>query len=302
MLPALVVFVLPAMKKLSDLGFSGSLFEAHPRSFRRNRYVYPVVSRRSGGISIGVNLNLDKVCNFNCVYCQVDRTRPGREESVEIDRVVAELENTVQLVTSGRIYEDSKFSQTPLPLRRLNDIALSGDGEPTTCSNFEEAVSACAKVRHRHRLHELKLVLITNASMFHCDRVRRALEMLDGNNGEIWAKLDAGTDQYYQLVARTAIPFQRILDNILAAAQVRPIVIQSLFVRIHGQPPPPDQQQAFCQRLNEIHAAAGRIKLVQLYTIARPPAESWATPLAKAELDTLAALVRRETGLSVATF
>ena len=52
------------------------LIAAHPRSFQENRYVYPVLSRRSKGISIGVNLNLDKVCNFDCVYCQV--TAPSR--------------------------------------------------------------------------------------------------------------------------------------------------------------------------------------------------------------------------------
>jgi wyosine [tRNA(Phe)-imidazoG37] synthetase (radical SAM superfamily) len=183
-------------------------------------------------------------------------------------------------------------------LRRLSDIALSGDGEPTLCGQFEAAVCTCGEVRRRRGLDDVKLVLLTNASTFHHDRVQRELEKLDAHRGEIWAKLDAGTEPYYRQVARSAVPFQRILD----AALVRPIVIQSLFVRIHGQPPPLDEQRAYCQRLSEILAAGGRIRLVQLYTIARPPAESWVTALADEEITAMADLVRRETGLAVEGF
>ncbi len=63
------------------------------------------------------------------------------------------------------------------------------------------------------------MVLITNASMFHRPHVARGLEILDDNNGEIWAKLEAGTEEYFQLVDRTPIPFRQILDNITAAAR-----------------------------------------------------------------------------------
>ena len=147
------------------------------------------------------------------------------------------------------------------------------------------------------------MVLITNASMFH-RAARRAAGWRSSTptNGEIWAKLDAGTEAYYQLVDRTAIPFRRILDNIADAARVRPIVIQSLFMRIHGEPPPPAELEAYCDRLSEIAAAGGRIKLVQIHTVARPPAESWVAALADAEVDALADLVRRRTGLPVAAF
>jgi wyosine [tRNA(Phe)-imidazoG37] synthetase (radical SAM superfamily) len=278
------------------------LIEAHPRRFEENRYVYPVLSRRAGGISIGVNLNLDKRCNFDCIYCQVDRAEMGEKEFIEIDRLAAELDATVQSVTSGRIFEAPPFSATPPSLRRLNDMAFSGDGEPTTYRNFDQIVAAAAGVRRRHRLAEVKLVLITNASMFHRDRVRRGLEMLDANNGEIWAKLDAGTEAYYRRVARSSIPLERILDNLLDAARRRPIVIQALFMRINGQPPPVDEQQAFCDRLNEISFQGGRIKRVQIYTVARPPAERWVTALERSEVDALADRVRQQTGLEVARY
>jgi len=277
------------------------LFQSHPRHFASNRYVYPVLSRRAGGISIGVNLNLDKVCNFNCVYCQVNRTEMVQREFVELDRLLAELDAMVATVTSGRIYEEPRFAQTPPALRRLNDIALSGDGEPTTYRNFPDVVAACAEIRRRHQLDNVKLVLITNASMFHRPGVQRGLEILDANGGEIWAKLDAGTEAYYRQIARSAIHFQQILDNLLLAARGRPIVIQSLFLRIEGNPPPVEEQQAYCDRLNELRAGGGQIRLVQLHTVARPPAETWVTPLSNAEIDALAELVRRHTGLPVAT-
>jgi len=285
-----------------DPGCSRALFEAHPRSFGSNRYVYPVLSRRSGGISIGVNLSLDKRCNFDCIYCQVDRTERGESGLVDVDRLAAELDAMVRLVTSGRIYETGKFRHAPPELRRLNDVALSGDGEPTLSTNFDDVAAACAEVRRRHGLDDVKLVLITNAGLLHRDRVRRGLEILDANGGEIWAKLDAGTEEYFRLVARSAIPFGRILDNLRDAALARPIVIQSLFGRIRGEPPPPAEQEAYCERLREIVEPGGRIKLVQLYTIARPPHESWVAPLANDELDAMAELVRRRTGLAVATF
>src|SRR5271154_5461728 len=104
------------------------LFARHERTFEQFRFVYPVLSRRSGGISIGVNLNPDKVCNFDCIYCQVDRTRQSETKFVELEALLAELEATLLLVSSGRLYDTPEFAGTPLPLRRLNDIAFSGDG------------------------------------------------------------------------------------------------------------------------------------------------------------------------------
>src|SRR5688572_20795987 len=153
------------------------LHTQHQRRFEENRFVYPVLSRRSGGLSLGVNLNPDKVCNFDCIYCQVDRTSQSETRFVELDALLAELEGTLELVTSGEIYQTEKFRQTPAPLRRLNDIAFSGDGEPTTYRNFDEIISRCAQVKQRRGLDDVKLVLITNASMFHRPHVQRGLEI-----------------------------------------------------------------------------------------------------------------------------
>ncbi len=279
-----------------------SLYADHGRTYRENKFVYPVLSRRSGGISIGVNLNPDKVCNFDCIYCQVDRRSEAETQFVETDRLLAELDAMLRFVNSGEIFQDAKFADVPAPLRRLNDLAFSGDGEPTTYRNFDEIIAAAAALKTKHGLDGVKMVLITNATMFHRPAVERGLAILDAHNGEIWAKLETGTEEYYQLVERTKIPFRRVLDNIAAAARRRPLVIQSLFMRIHGDPPPPSEIAAFCDRLNEITAAGGAIKFVQVYTVARQPAESFVAPLTNAEVDQIVQTVRERTGLPAEPF
>jgi wyosine [tRNA(Phe)-imidazoG37] synthetase (radical SAM superfamily) len=273
------------------------LHTQHPRRFEHNRFVYPVLSRRSGGISVGVNLNPDKVCNFDCIYCQVDRTTQSETRFVAMDQLLSELEDTLTLAASGELFDLEPFSQTPESLRRLNDIAFSGDGEPTTYKNFDEIIAAFAKVKRRLGLGAVKMVLITNASMFHRPHVARGLAILDENQGEIWAKLEAGTEAYFKLIDRTTIPFKQILDNITAAAKIRPLVIQSLFMRVAGEPPSEGELVAFCERLNEIQVAGGKIKLVQVYTVARKPTESYVAPLADAEVDAIVSLVESQTSI-----
>jgi wyosine [tRNA(Phe)-imidazoG37] synthetase (radical SAM superfamily) len=289
---------------------SDPLFAFHPRSFASNLYVYPVLSRRAGGISIGVNLNRDCFCNFRCVYCQVDRRTKvaGENEAAEnvseidLPRLADELNRTLGDFASGQLFRSERFDRTPNPLRQLNDIALSGDGEPTACRQFAEAAAVCAKARRQHRLDDVKLVLITNATLLHRPQVQEGLAILDQNNGEIWAKLDAGTEAYYAQISRSAVAWGQILDNLRETARVRPIVIQTLFMRIGCQIPPPEEIAAYCERLREIVAAGGRIKLVQIHTVARLPAETFVEPLANTEVDAIADRVRQETGLSVAAF
>jgi wyosine [tRNA(Phe)-imidazoG37] synthetase (radical SAM superfamily) len=274
---------------------------SHPRKYEQNKFVYPVLSRRSKGISIGVNLNPDKVCNFDCIYCQVDRRSEAETRFVEMDRLLAEIDDMLAYVVSGQIYADPAF-QIPEPLRRLNDIAFSGDGEPTTFRNFDDIIERVAELKKQHGLPDVKLVLITNASMFHRPRVQRGLQLLDQNNGEIWAKLDAGTESYYQLIERTKIPFRQVIENITSAARLRPLIIQSLFMNVAGDPPAVAEIDAYIARLNEIQQAGGQIKLVQVYTVARPPAESFVTPLADAEVDAIAERVRGEAGIAAESY
>ncbi len=271
----------------------------HSRQFEQNLYVYPVLSRRSRGISVGINLNPDKVCNFDCVYCQVDRWTTSQVTDVDEKQLLQELEETLELVLSGRLYLDQRFASVPDPLRRLNDIAFSGDGEPTTYPGFAPIVRDVAAFKKRRRLDGVKLVLITNATMLHRPHVREALATLDASNGEIWAKLDAGTEAYYRTIDRTKIPLKRVLANILVAARARPVVIQSLLLCLNGQGPSELEVEAYCRRLGEIVAAGGQIARVQLYTVARTPAVAEVGPLPNEELERLGEIIRRRVGITV---
>lgn len=275
------------------------LFTQHSRHWRDNRYVYPVISRRSKGLSIGINLNPDKVCNFDCIYCCVDRTTmPGRVE-VDLDVLRDELAHMLSIVVAGELWKHPPFGSTPASLRRLNDVAFSGDGEPTSFQRFEEACRLVSEELARQSLGEARIVVITNATLFHQPRVQRALAFLDSHNGELWAKLDAGTEAYYRTVERTTIPFRRIVDNLLSAGRERPIVIQTLFMHVNGQPPPAEEIDAYIGRLNDLKAGGASIKLVQIYTIARNTAVNFVSPLKSAEVDSICDRVRCRTGLVV---
>ncbi len=274
----------------------------HPREFEQNRFVYPVLSRRSRGISVGVNLNPDKVCNFDCIYCQVDRRSESETRFVEFDLLLAELEAMLRWVASGEIFTHPQFASVPEHLRRLNDMAFSGDGEPTTYRNFDVIMERAAELKRKLGLDAVKMVLITNATMFHRPAVERGLAILDQNQGEVWAKLDAGTEEYYRLIDRTSIPFQRVLDNLASAAKVRPIVIQSLFMQVSGVGPTTLEIDAYIARLAEIIEAGGQITRVQVYTVARPPAESFVSALPGREVQAIADRVACETGLPVEAY
>ena len=157
-------------------------------------------------------------------------------------------------------------------------------------------------MKQRHNREDTKLVLISNASMFHRPVVMRGLELLDENNGEIWAKLEAGTDEYFRLIERPVVPFERVLENIASAARRWPLVIQGLFMRVQGEAPPESEIEAFCDRLCEITSEGGQLKLVQVYTVARPPAESFVTALQDRELQEIASRVRARCGLATEVF
>jgi wyosine [tRNA(Phe)-imidazoG37] synthetase (radical SAM superfamily) len=132
--------------------------------------------------------------------------------------------------------------------------------------------------------------------------VREALDLIAESGGEIWAKLDAGTLLYYEQIDRSRVPFQTIIDNITNAAKRSPIIIQTLFLKMHGEPIPEEELCAYIGQLKTITQQGGQIKLVQFYTIARATAEPWVTPLDDQELDAAANRVRNETGLPVETF
>jgi wyosine [tRNA(Phe)-imidazoG37] synthetase (radical SAM superfamily) len=149
----------------------------------------------------------------------------------------------------------------------------------------------------------VKLVLITDSSRLQAPDVVAGLETLMAHQGEVWAKLDAGSEGFYREICRSQVPFQRILDNLLATARRWPIVIQTLFLDWKGQGPSEAELEAYCGRLEHILVNGGQLQAVQLYTVARPTPEPDARPLWHLEMDAIAASLRgRLPGLPVEVY
>lgn len=274
----------------------------HTRQFADFTFVYPVISRRSRGLSIGINLNPDKVCNFDCVYCEVDRRVPGKVSRVDLNQMKDELVAMIRFARDGGLAKEPKFSEVPWLTREIRDIAFSGDGEPTMIQNFAECVQAVVDVKKTEGLEKAKIVLITDAAGLDKTEVKRGLELMDANHGEVWGKLDAGTETYFKLINRTSIRFDRILANLRETALARPIIIQSLFVKLHGHAMPREELTAYCARLNEMKAAGAMIKEVHAYTLARPAPEQFVGPLSTSEINAVAEQIQQQTGLPAVAF
>jgi len=272
-----------------------------PRDFLDNRLVYTVVSPRARGLSVGINMNPDKVCNFDCVYCEVKRDGSGRGAKLDVEAMASELQATIDLVQSGRIRERPHYHGLSDELLKLRHVALSGDGEPTLCPNFTEVVETVVHLRARGRFPFFKLVLITNASGLDRPDVSAGLSLLTPRD-EVWAKLEAGTTDYMMRVNRPDCSLKKILGNILQLARQRPVIIQSLFLSIKSEAPPASEIDAYVQRLRELKESGAQIPLVQIYSATRPKAHSECAHLPLRNLYAIARRVREATGLEAEVF
>ena len=273
-----------------------------PRNFlSSNRCVYTVVSPRAVGLSVGVNMNPDAHCNFDCLYCEVVRQPNGPRQPLAVEAMAVELQRTLAEVHSGRIRERGPYQHLPPELLKLRHVALSGDGEPTLCPNFVQAVQAVAHIRALGQFPFFKLVLITNSTGLDLPGVQQGLKSFTKED-EIWAKLDVGTQAYLNRVNRTKVSLERILANILLVARVRPVVIQSLFPLINDEEPTPVEIEQFALRLKELAAQGAQISLVQIHSGSRPPAHRECGHLPLKTLSHIALVVRKTTGLNVEVF
>ncbi len=296
----------PVVAKAEASGVVGSVPPSGPafggpRDFLDNRFVYAVISARARGLSVGVNLNPDYRCNFDCAYCEVDRTGPARAAGLDVPVMLGELERTLALVQSGELRARPRYQRVPPALLELRQVTLSGDGEPTLCPNFAEAVEAVIHLRARRRFPFFKLALITNATGLDRPEVARALELFTPSD-EVWAKLDVGTQDYMDRVNRPDCSLEKVLANILRLARQRPVVIQSLFPALHGRGPSAPEIEAYVQRLCELKAAGAQIPLVQIYSATRPTAHPECGHLPLRTLSDIAQRVREGSGLKAEVF
>jgi wyosine [tRNA(Phe)-imidazoG37] synthetase (radical SAM superfamily) len=270
-----------------------------PRDFLGNRYVYAVISSRAGGLSLGVNMNPDKECNFDCSYCEVDRRSASKETRLDVDVMATELRKSIAFIQSGKVAELPAYHSLPAELVKLRQVALSGDGEPTLAGNFVEAVQAVVRVRALGGF--FKIVLITNGTGLDQAHVLRGLEYLTKSD-EIWIKLDGGTQSFIDKVNRPDVPLEKILSNILLIGRQRPVVIQSLFPAIHGEEPPFEEIREYALRLKELKAGGAQISLVQIYSAARPGVNAEWGHLPLRVLSQIAQTIRQTTGLRAEVF
>jgi wyosine [tRNA(Phe)-imidazoG37] synthetase (radical SAM superfamily) len=266
-----------------------------PRKSLGNRYVYAVISPRARGLSVGVNLNPSGHCNFDCIYCEVDRSHATLiDEPVDLAVMAEELEQTLNHIQTGHLCAD--FPHVPAELLNLRHVALSGDGEPTLCPNFAEVVETVVHLRASTRVPYFKIVLITNASALDRVPVAYGISLLTRRD-EIWAKLDGGTQAYIDRINRAQVPLAKILENIRNLGQRRPIVIQTMVPEVHRQNPFSTEIGEYVARLRELKNAGTQISLVQIYSANRPTAHSECGHLPLKTLSEIAKRVRAATGL-----
>ncbi len=273
----------------------------YARNFLHNRFVYVVVSPRAHGLSVGINLNPDKQCNFDCIYCEVNREVPPRESHLDVPVMVRELKHTLALVRDGKLHDVPGLQSLPEELLQLRHITLSGDGEPTLCPNFSEAVQAVLHVRALGDFPFFKVVLVSNATGLDQPNIQDGLRALTPKD-EIWLKLDGGTTAYIERVDRPKVPLDKVLANILLIARQRPIVIQSLFPKLGGEEPTDEEIAAYVARLRELKEAGALISLVQVYSAMRPTLHPDCRHLPLRALSRIAHAVRAGAGLRAEVF
>lgn len=268
----------------------------HPSEAPGLTYVYAVVSRRAGGVSVGVNLNPNKACNWACVYCQVDGLVRGAAPPIDLARLEAELDGFLCEVRTERWL----FEHAPEGARRLQDIAFSGDGESTTAREFDAAVDCVARVLERQGLlGALPVVLITNGSQVAKPHVQRGLARLAAAGGVVWFKLDRGTRAGRQVVNHSDASDAEVEANLRRTASLCPTRIQTCMFALDGAPPSEDELEAWLGVLRRAVDDGVPLVDVMLYGLARPSHQPEAPRLARLDRAWLEALAARVEALGL---
>ena len=272
----------------------------HSRLWENNIWVYPVISRRAEGLSIGINLNLDKICSFDCVYCQVDRKTPGPPQRVDIAAIQKELKLIIGEYESNGLASFTNFSQIDASKRQIKDIALSGDGEPTMIKEFTAVCKMLLEVQENYSQYNLKLTLITNSTLLNQKRVQEGLRYLTQKNGEIWAKLDAGSEEWFQKINISPYHLKHIQKKIEEAILQFPIKIQSMWCSYNGELPSSTEIDLYINRVQNIYFKNPKNFLgVQLYTVVRQTARPNVLSVPKEFMEHIAQLIQKEIPVNV---
>jgi wyosine [tRNA(Phe)-imidazoG37] synthetase (radical SAM superfamily) len=268
----------------------------HSRDSAGLRYVYPVVSRRAGGVSVGINLNINNACNWRCIYCQVPNLTRGAPPPLDPALLESELRGFLHELLHG------DFMQTRVPqgARRITDIALSGNGEPTSAEEFAQVIELIARLREQLQLDPaIKTVLISNGSLIHRDNVRQGLRRMAQINGEVWFKLDRASEAGMQRINDTRIGMDKVRANLAAAVALCPTWLQTCWFALDGAAPGRQDEDDYLDFLAELLRDGIRPQGVLLYTLARPSLQSEAPRLGALPEEKLEAFAVRIRALGV---
>ena len=248
----------------------------HDRDAAQMTYVYPVVSRRAGGVSVGINLNPNNACNWRCLYCQVPNLKRGAAPEINLQQLEDELTTMLNDILHG----DFMLTRVPEGARRLTDIALSGNGEPTSAKAFPEVIALIGRVMKRFDLvDKINLVLITNGSLIARAPVQLGLKRMAKLHGEVWYKLDSATREGMTRTNNTRQSLKKTEEHLTLAATLCPTWIQTCLFAQDGLPPSAHEQQAYLDFLARLITQGVKLKGVLLYGIARPSQQPEAAQL-----------------------
>jgi wyosine [tRNA(Phe)-imidazoG37] synthetase (radical SAM superfamily) len=270
----------------------------HSRDSAGLRYVYPVVSRRAGGVSVGINLNPNNACNWACVYCQVEGLTRGGPPPIDLGLLENELAGFLDAAVNG----DFMQKHVPETSRRLVDVAFSGNGEPTSADEFADAVGVVGRVLERFGLRgKLVVRLITNGSLMHRSAVQQGIRALGELGGEVWFKLDRALPGEIEEINNVPQLPQKAAQNLATCVDLAPTWVQTCWFALDGRSPSAESRAAYCALLKPL---AERLAGIHLYGLARPSLQPAATRLGRLsaeELQEFAAQINKETGIRVLT-
>ena len=265
----------------------------HRRDSAGMTYVYPVVSRRAGGVSVGVNLNVNNACNWACVYCQVENLQRGGPPPIDLDLLRQELDSFLYDALCG----DFLTRAVPPEARRIVDVAFSGNGEPTSAPEFPAAVAIVRDALGKAGLAaSVKIRLITNGSLLHRRVVQEGIAAIGAAGGEVWFKVDR-IGAAAEAVNGVPLEPEKVLRNLRTCAGLAPTWVQTCWFALDGRAPDAAEREAYCTFIGQ---AADVIAGIHLYGLARPsmqPAAPRLGRLPEAELAAFATEIQAKTGI-----
>ncbi len=237
----------------------------HDRDAAGMVYVYPVVSRRAGGVSVGINLNPNNACNWHCAYCQVPGLKRGVAPKIDLKLLRSELHSMLNDILNG----DFMIQRVLEGSRKLCDIAISGNGEPTSSSEFDRVVEIIVEVMQSFQL-TVPLRLITNGSYVHKPHVQDGLKLMAENHGEVWMKVDAVDESAILRINGIKLDAARLRSQVESVATLCPTWIQTCLMAWDDLPPSEAEVKGYIDFIASLKQSGIPIQAVLLYGIARP--------------------------------